>query len=47
MGWTVTDKHSSNGTKVNELSLTPDVETPLRPGDVLTIANISFEVTLK
>ena len=39
-GWCVVDKHSSNGTKLNQRSLQPDVDMSLSNGDVLTIANI-------
>jgi hypothetical protein len=43
-GWCIVDKHSSNGTKLNQHSLQPDVEMALRNGDILTIANINLQV---
>jgi len=46
-GWSVTDKHSSNGTKVNQRSIQPDVEMTLNNGDVLTIANINLQVIIR
>ena len=46
-GWCVTDKHSSNGTKVNQRALQPDVDMSLNNGDVLTIANLNLQVIIK
>ena len=46
-GWCVVDKHSSNGTKLNQHVLQPDVEMALRNGDILTIANINLQVSVK
>ncbi len=46
-GWCVVDKHSSNGTKLNQHPLQPDVEMSLKSGDILTIANINMEVNIK
>ena len=46
-GWCVVDKHSSNGTKLNQRSLQPDVEMSLSNGDVLTIANINLQVIVR
>lgn len=46
-GWSVTDKHSSNGTKVNHRPLQPDVEMQLNNGDVLTIANLNLQVIIR
>lgn len=46
-GWCVVDKHSSNGTKLNQRSLQPDVEMTLNNGDILTVANISLQVIIK
>lgn len=43
-GWCVADKHSSNGTKLNERALQPDVEMSLKNGDILTIANVNLQV---
>ena len=45
-GWSVVDKHSSNGTKLNQRQLQPDVEMSLKNGDVLTIANINLQVRI-
>ena len=46
-GWCVVDKHSSNGTKLNQRSLQPDVDMSLNNGDVLTIANINLQVSVR
>jgi len=46
-GWCVIDKNSSNGTRVNQQPIQPDVETTLKNGDVLMIANISLQVIIK
>lgn len=45
-GWMIVDKHSSNGTKLNDRRLEPDVEMSLKHGDVLTIANINLNVSI-
>lgn len=45
-GWCIVDKHSSNGTKLNQHALQPDVEMLLRNGDILTIANINLQVSV-
>lgn len=45
-GWCIVDKHSSNGTKLNQHPLQPDVEMALRNGDILTIANINLQVSV-
>ena len=45
-GWCVVDKHSSNGTKLNQRPLQPDVEMSLKNGDVLAIANINLQVRI-
>ena len=45
-GWCVTDKHSSNGTKLNEHQLVPDVDMSLKSGDILTIANVNLQVNI-
>lgn len=45
-GWCVTDKHSSNGTKLNDRTLLPDVDMSLKNGDILTIANINLQVSV-
>ena len=46
-GWCIADKHSSNGTKLNQRSLQPDVDMSLSNGDVLTIANINLQVIVR
>lgn len=46
-GWSITDKHSSNGTKVNNQVLVPDVETLLRNDDTIVLANVSLKVSIK
>ena len=46
-GWSVTDKHSSNGTKLNQRLIQPDIEMTLNNGDVLTIANINLQVIIR
>ena len=46
-GWCVIDKHSSNGTRVNQRPIQPDVEMTLNNGDVLTIANINLQVIIR
>ena len=46
-GWVITDKHSSNGTKVNQRPLQPDVDMALHNGDILTIANVNLLVIVR
>ena len=46
-GWVITDKHSSNGTKVNQRLLQPDVDMALNNGDILTIANVNLQVIVR
>ena len=45
-GWCVIDKHSSNGTKLNQRPIQPDVQMVLRNDDVLTIANVNLQVKI-
>lgn len=45
-GWCIVDKHSSNGTKLNQHQLQPDVPMSLNNGDILTIANINLQVSI-
>lgn len=45
-GWSIVDKHSSNGTRLNQHQLQPDVEMSLKNGDILTIANINLQVSI-
>jgi len=46
-GWCITDKHSSNGTKVNQRLLQPDSPTPIKDGDIVSIANINLQASVK
>lgn len=46
-GWCIIDKHSSNGTKLNDHQLQPDVPMSLKTGDIVTIANISMQVNIE
>ena len=46
-GWCVIDKNSSNGTRVNQNPIQPEVETALKNGDMLTIANIELQVIIR
>ena len=46
-GWCIADKHSSNGTKLNDHTLQPDVEMSMKNGDLLSIANIVLQVSIK
>lgn len=45
-GWSVTDKHSSNGTKLNQRPIQPNVAMKLNNDDVLTIANVNLQVKI-
>lgn len=45
-GWSIIDKHSSNGTKVNDRPLQPDVEMSLKNGDIVSIANVNLQVSV-
>lgn len=45
-GWCIVDKHSSNGTKLNQYPIQPDMEIPIKNGDVVTLANINLQVTV-
>jgi len=45
-GWSISDKHSSNGTKLNEYQLQPDTEMLIKNGDILTIANVNLQVSI-
>lgn len=45
-GWCITDKHSSNGTRLNERVLQPDVDMSIKNGDIVTIANVSLQVSI-
>lgn len=45
-GWCIIDKHSSNGTKLNQRDLLPDVPMSLKAGDIVTLANINLQVSI-
>ena len=45
-GWSITDKHSSNGTKLNAHELQPDVPMSLKSGDIVSIANVNLQVSI-
>lgn len=46
-GWCVMDKNSSNGTFLNSKRLQAEMGFPLRNNDILSIANINLQVTIK
>jgi len=45
-GWNIIDKHSSNGTKLNQRDLLPDVPMSLKSGDIVMLANINMQVSI-
>ena len=45
-GWSIMDKHSSNGTMLNKRKLVPDVGMNLNNGDLVTIANVNLQVII-
>ena len=45
-GWCIIDKHSSNGTKLNQRDLQPDVPMSIKSGDIVTLANINLQVSI-
>ena len=45
-GWSIMDKHSSNGTMLNRRKLVPDVAMSLNNGDLVTIANVNLQVII-
>ena len=45
-GWRIVDKHSSNGTKLNDHKLQPDVEMSLKNGDIVVLANVVLKVSI-
>lgn len=45
-GWCIIDKHSSNGTKINERNLMPDIPMSIKSGDIVSLANINLQVTI-
>ena len=46
IGWCIVDLNSSNGTKLNDHRLQPDVEMSLKNGDIVTIANVVLKVSI-
>ena len=46
IGWCIVDLNSSNGTKLNDHRLQPDVEMTLKNGDIVTIANVVLKVSI-
>ncbi len=46
-GWAIIDKNSSNGTKLNQRDLQPDVPMTLKAGDIVTLANINLQVSIQ
>ena len=46
-GWSIADKHSSNGTRLNQHPLQPDVDMTINNGDIVTIANINLQVIIR
>ena len=45
-GWCIIDKHSSNGTKLNQRSLLPDIPMSIKSGDIVSLANVNLQVTV-
>lgn len=45
-GWNIIDKHSSNGTKLNQREVMPDVPMSLKSGDIVTLANVNLQVSI-
>ena len=46
VGWCIIDKHSSNGTKLNQRDLLPDIPMSLKNGDIVTLANVNLQVSV-
>lgn len=46
-GWCIVDKHSSNGTKLNDHKLQPDVEMSLKNDDIICLANVVLKVSIR
>jgi len=46
IGWCIIDKHSSNGSKLNQRDLQPDVPMSIKSGDIVTLANINLQVSI-
>lgn len=47
IGWCIVDKHSSNGTKLNDHKLQPDVEMSLKNDDIVSLANVVLKVSVR
>jgi pSer/pThr/pTyr-binding forkhead associated (FHA) protein len=45
-GWCIIDKHSSNGTKLNDRDMLPDIPMSLKSGDIVALANINLQVSV-
>ncbi|MBR4920459.1 MAG: FHA domain-containing protein [Prevotella sp.] len=45
-GWCIIDKHSSNGTKLNQRDLLPDIPMSMKSGDIVSLANINLQVSV-
>ena len=45
-GWCIIDKHSSNGTKLNRRDILPDIPMTIKNGDIVTLANVSLQVSV-
>ena len=45
-GWCIIDKHSSNGTKLNDRDLLPDIPMSIKSGDIVSLANINLQVSI-
>ncbi len=45
-GWSIADKHSSNGTRLNDHQLQPDVQMSLKNGDIISLANVPLKVSI-
>ena len=45
-GWCIIDKHSSNGTKLNQRDILPDVPMTIKAGDIVSLANVTLQVSI-
>ena len=45
-GWNIVDKGSSNGTKLNDHRLQPEVEMSIKNGDIVSVANVILQVII-
>jgi hypothetical protein len=46
IGWCISDRNSSNGTKLNDHRLQPDIDMSLKNGDIVSIANVVLKVII-